>query len=95
MTISVMITRGFDHREALKLSFIMCIPVSISAGFYAIVFQSIGFDINSLIALSVSFISSLLLIKVLLLIVRKINLWVFPICIGLVIIFSSLGEIVM
>ena len=95
MTISVMITRGFDHKEALKLSFIMCIPVSISAGFYAIVFQSIGFDINSLIALGVSFISSLLLIKVLLSIVRKINFWVFPMCIGLVIIFSSMGEIVM
>ena len=95
MTISVMIARGFNQSDALKLSFIMCIPVSIAAGFYAIAFQNINLDINSLIALGMSFLSSLLLIKVLLLIAGKINFWIFPICIGLTIIFSSLGEIVM
>ena len=95
MTISVMIARGFNQSDALRLSFIMCIPVSIDAGFYSIAFQNINLDINSLIALGMSFLSSLLLIKVLLLIAEKINFWVFPICIGLTIIFSSLGEIVM
>ena len=95
MTVSVMIARGFEHSEALKLSFMMCIPVTIASGFYALIFQDINININSLIAIGISFFSSLLFIKILLTLARKINFWIFPIFIGLTIILSALSAIVM
>tara|TARA_A100001037_G_scaffold218364_1_gene196233 strand:- start:7855 stop:8661 length:807 start_codon:yes stop_codon:yes gene_type:complete len=94
ITISTMVIRGFDHNQALKLSFIMCIPVTIASGVYALIFQSVYIDSYTYIAITTSFISSLFFIKILLLIVNRFKFWIFAVSIGLIIFLSSLTELI-
>ena len=89
LTISALLVRKFDTKEALTLSFLMSIPASIGADLIALVNDSVALTTESVVALTVSFITGLLVIKGILRIADQINFGPFIIVIGLILFAGS------
>ena len=89
LTISALLVRKFDTKEALTLSFLMSIPASIGAGLIALANDSVALTTESVVALTVSFITGLLVIKGILRIADQISFGPFIIVIGLILFAGS------
>lgn len=90
LTIAAFLFRNYKPSQALRLSFLMSIPVvfigqillGIKDGFY--------FDANALIAVFFAFIFGLITIKLFINIARKINFYYFVIILGIIFIIGGL-----
>ena len=85
MTVAVLLWRRLDRREALVVSFLMSVPVSLGAAVYA------GFDSEftvsgeTLVAAAVAFVTGLATLRVLVAFAARINFAVFVMLVGLAI----------
>ncbi|NOQ55333.1 MAG: UDP-diphosphatase, partial [Nanohaloarchaea archaeon] len=83
ITVSALLLRKFDAMRALKLSFLMSIPAVLAAEVGLGLMGLIVFDINSVVALIVSFVFGLLTIGALFKVAKKIDFSWFCIVLGL------------
>ena len=90
MTVSALLARGVDKKEALTLSFLMGIPVTAGAGIYAGIANEFYRSLESFIALGTSLITGLVTIKILLNIADKINFGMFVISVGFLLVVNAL-----
>ena len=90
MTVSALLARGVDKKEALTLSFLMGIPVTAGAGIYAGIANEFYWSLESFIALGTSLITGLVTIKILLNIADKINFGMFVISVGFLLVVNAL-----
>ena len=82
LTSSTLLLRKNDPEYALKLSFLMSIPVVLMAEIGILVLQKVTFDVFSIVAVLVSFLLGLLTLGSLLRIARKVNFGYFCIFLG-------------
>ena len=94
LTVSVLLARGMDRRDALTLSFLLSIPAAIGASLYTVFSSGIILSPEHLVAVGVSFITGLVTIRILLKLADRINFGIFVISVGTLlasnVVFASL-----
>ena len=83
LTVSVLLARGMDRRDALTLSFLLSIPAGIGAGIYTVFSTGIILSPEHLVAVGMSFITGLVTIRILLKLADRINFGIFVISVGM------------
>ena len=91
-TIATLLARRVDGREALVLSFILSIPVSLGASIYAGISEGLFLDSYALVAVIAAFITGLLTIKVVLALAVRVNFGAFVLIIGSLMVAGALWE---
>ena len=89
LTLSCLAWRGLDHQSALRLSFMMSIPVTLGVSLLQGVIGEVIVSKEILIAAGVSLITGITSMKILLLLTQKINFGFFMVLTGLLIIIGS------
>ena len=92
LTLAVLFGRGIDRRDAITLSFLMSIPVSIGAGFYAGVRTGAHSSPESIVALVAAAIVGYVAIKGLLKLAGRVNFGWFVGFAGIVIVTGGLWQ---
>ena len=94
LTVSVLLARGMDRRDALTLSFLLSIPAAIGASLYTVFSSGIILSPEHFVAVGVSFITGLVTIRILLKLADRINFGIFVISVGTLlasnVVFASL-----
>ena len=90
LTVAAFLGRKFDKREALAISFIMSIPASLAAVLFTVFDSSLVVSTETLVSLTVAFVTGVFAIKFFLHFARKVNFGIFVILVGLVMILSSI-----
>lgn len=89
LTVSSLAWRGFGPKSALRLSFMMSIPVTLGVSFLQGVIGEVMISKETLIAALVSLVTGITSMKILLLLTEKINFGFFMILTGILIIIGS------
>lgn len=92
LTISVLLGRRVDRREALTLSFLLSIPASLGAGIYAAISSGVYASPQAILSLVVAAVTGFATIRVLLGIAQRINFGWFVVVVGLSIAAGSLWQ---
>ncbi|MAO89205.1 MAG: hypothetical protein CL880_01545 [Dehalococcoidia bacterium] len=90
MTISALTLRGIDRKEVLALSYIMSIPVSLGAALWIGITQGFSWSLGALLSALLAFVIGLFTIKLLISVSAKVNLGLFVIVMGLIIIAGGI-----
>ncbi len=90
LTISALLWRGVDRREALTLSFLLSIPASAGAGVYAAISAGYYASPEAVAALAVSALSGFATIRVLMAVARRLNFGWFVLVMGAGIVAGAL-----
>lgn len=88
LTVAALLLRQFDDEVALKLSFLLSLPI-VLAGNILLNSEYLYFNLSNLVALAASFIFGLLSIHWLLALARRINFGYFTLVFGLLVIASA------
>jgi len=83
ITVSSLLLMGYDAKKAIRISFLMSIPVILIAEIGITLLNKIQFDINSIIAILTSLFFGLITIRLLITTASRINFGYFCIFIGL------------
>jgi undecaprenyl-diphosphatase len=94
LTVSAMLARGLDKREALALSFMLGIPATAAAGIYSALSGGIDFSIENISALLIALISGVITIKILLKVAERINFGAIVLLVGILLALSPIIETV-
>ncbi len=89
LTVSALLIRKFNSETAIKLSFLMSLPI-VLAGNIILNFKEFSLNINSFFGLLFSFAFGLLTINILLKLAKKINFGYFVLIFGVLMIIASL-----
>jgi undecaprenyl-diphosphatase len=89
LTVSVLLLSKFREEDALKLSFLMSLPIVLGANII-LNFNGLLFSLENLIALLFSFIFGILTIHLLLKLAKKINFGYFALIFGLIVLLAVL-----
>ena len=84
LTTAVLLFSKYDAKQALRLSFLLSIPVVLVAQIGLGLLGKVSFDISSLVAVGVAFVAGLVTLKVLLKLAEELNFGWFCITLGLV-----------
>ena len=90
LTVSALLWRGVDRREALALSFLLSVPASLGAGLYAAISADYFVSPEALVALAVSAISGFAAIRGLMTLAGWLNFGWFALIMGAGIAFGAL-----
>ena len=90
LTVSLLLARRIDRREALVLSFLMSVPASLGAGLYASLDGGLIDSDEAMVSVVVSAVVGLITIKALLAVAQRINFAKFVIGVGLFVIAGAL-----
>jgi undecaprenyl-diphosphatase len=90
LTVSALLARGVDRKDALTLSFIMGIPVTAGAGIYSSMSTEFHWSMQNFTALGASFITGLITIKILLKVADRVNFGLFVIGVGSLLVINAL-----
>ena len=82
LTISALLWRGVDRREALTLSFILSIPASLGAGLYAAITAGLYTSPEAALALAISALTGFATIRALMSVARRLNFGWFVLILG-------------
>ena len=82
ITVSSLLLLGYDAKKALRLSFLMSIPVTLGAEIGIALIDKISFDTNALVAIISSFLAGMVTIKFFITIAEKIDFGYFCVIIG-------------
>lgn len=82
LTISALLWRGVDRREALTLSFILSIPASLGAGLYAALSAGYYASPEAAVALAVSALTGFVTIRALMSVAQRLNFGWFVLILG-------------
>ena len=89
LTVSALLWRGVDRREALALSFILSIPASLGAGLYAALSAGYYASLEAAVALVVSALTGFAAIRALMSVARRLNFGWFVLILGVGIIVGA------
>ena len=92
LTVSTLLARGVDRREALVLSFLMSIPASAGAGLYSAVDSGLAKTVDGILASVVAAVVGILVIRGLLSMAERLNFGWFVISIGILLIAGTLWQ---
>ena len=92
LTVSLLLARQIERREALVLSFLMSVPASLGAGLYASLDGGLIGSNEAMVSVVVSAVVGLITIKALLAVAQRINFAKFVIGVGLFVIAGALWE---
>ncbi len=90
LTISALLWRGVDRREALTLSFILSIPASLGAGLYAALSAGYYASPEAAVALVVSALTGFVTIRALMSVAQRLNFGWFVLILGVGIIAGAI-----
>ena len=93
LTVSVLLWRGVDRREALTLSFLLSVPASLGAGLYAAISAGLYASPAALVALAVSALTGFVTIKALMSVARRLNFGWFVLLMAAGIIAGALWQL--
>ena len=82
LTVSALLWRGVDRREALALSFLLSVPASVGAGLYAALDSGFQTSPQALLALAVSAAVGFAAVRALMGLARKVNFGWFALAAG-------------
>lgn len=82
LTVAALLTRRIERREALVLSFLMSVPVSLGAGLYSSLDTGLLASGEALVAMGVAAVVGLISIKALLAVAERINFALFVLIVG-------------
>ncbi len=89
LTVSALLWRRVDRREALTLSFLLSIPASLGAGLYAAISAGYYASPQAVVALAVSAITGFATIRALMAVARRLNFGWFVLLMGAAIIAGA------
>ena len=92
LTVSVLLARGFNHREALTLSMLMSVPASVGAGLYGAIETGAYASPQAVIALAVAAAVGFVTIRALLKLARRLELGWFVVVVGAAITIGALWQ---
>ncbi|MCE2457618.1 MAG: undecaprenyl-diphosphate phosphatase [Dehalococcoidia bacterium] len=92
LTLAVLLGRGIDRRDAITLSFLMSIPVSVGAGLYAGIRTSAHSSPESVVALVVAALVGFVSIRTLIALAGRVNFGWFVAIAGVVIIAGGFWQ---
>ncbi|PZC44419.1 MAG: undecaprenyl-diphosphatase [Chloroflexi bacterium] len=90
MTIAVLTFRGIDRKEVLALSYIMSMPASLGAALWIGITQGFSWSAGALLSALIAFVVGLFAIKLLIAVSDKVNLSLFIIVMGFIIIAGGI-----
>lgn len=92
LTVSALLARQIDRREALVLSFLMSVPASLGAGLFSAREGGTLEAGSAVVAMTVAAVVGLLTIRILLAVVERINFAKFVIIVGVFIIVGAVWQ---
>ena len=92
MTVSLLLARQVERREALVLSFLMSVPATLGAALYAGLDSGFASSGEALVAAGIAFVVGLVAIQAVLAAAQKINFGAFVLALGSLIIAGGLWE---
>lgn len=92
LTVSALLARRVDRREALVLSFLLSIPASLGAGLYSAIDGEIYTSGSALLAVAVAAVVGFVTIRALINVAERVNFGMFVIIVGLSIIGGALWQ---
>lgn len=92
LTVAALIARRVDRKEALRLSFLMSIPVSLAAGIYAGISGGLFTSGSALLAVGIAALVGLATIKALLHLAERVNFAAFALILGAAILAGALWQ---
>jgi undecaprenyl-diphosphatase len=93
LTISTLLFRGYDPQHAIRISFLMSIPVVLAAEVGLGLIDGVSFDVAAIVGLMAAFIFGILTIGALIKLAARIRFWKFCIVLGIVSLLPLLIEI--
>ncbi len=93
LTISTLLFRGYDAQHAIRISFLMSIPVVLAAEVGLGLIDGISFDVSAIVGLMAAFIFGILTIGAMIKLAARIRFWKFCIVLGIVSLLPLLFEI--
>jgi undecaprenyl-diphosphatase len=82
LTVSALLFRGYDVKHALRITFLMGIPVILAADIGLRLFYGVSFDLSAVSGLVTAFLFGILTIGVLLRIATRLHFWKFCFFLG-------------
>ncbi len=92
LTVSVLLFRGYEARQAIRVSFLMSIPVVLSAVIGLSLIGGVSFNLASVSGVVAAFLVGILTISALLRIATRIHFWKFCISLGVLSLLPLLIE---
>jgi len=92
LTIAALLACKFKRKEALELSFLMSVPASLGAGLYTVLSGGTDVTAEAMVAMLIAAVTGLVTIRVLLSLANKINLALFVMGLGIIMILGALIE---
>jgi undecaprenyl-diphosphatase len=93
LTISTLLFRGYNPQRAIKISFLMSIPVVLAAEIGLALIDGISLDVTAIIGLVAAFVFGILTIGALVKLATRIRFWKFCIVLGVLSLLPLLLEI--
>ena len=94
VTVAALLWRGLDRREALVLSFLMSVPVSVAAAAFAALDDDFAVSVEALVGAAVAFLVGLATIRLLVAFAARVNLAAFVVIAGAAIIIGAAWQAV-
>lgn len=92
LTVSALLARQMDRREALVLSFLLSVPASLGAGLYSAIDGEIYTSGSAIVAVLVAAVVGFVTIRALMSVAERVNFGLFVIVVGLSIIGGALWQ---
>ena len=92
LTISTLLFRGYDPQRAIKISFLMSIPVVLAAEIGLGLIDGISFDVAAICGLVAAFVFGILTIGALIKLAARVRFWKFCIVLGILSLLPLLIE---
>ena len=92
VTVAALLWRGVNRREALVLSFLMSVPVSVAAAAFVALDGDFALTLEALVGAAVAFLTGLLAIKLLVAVAERVNLAAFVIIAGAAIVAGAVWQ---
>jgi len=93
LTVSALLARQVDRREALVLSFLLSVPASLGAGLYAAIDSEIYTSSSAIVAVLVAAVVGFVTIRALMNVAERVNFGLFVIVVGLSIIGGAVWQV--
>lgn len=89
LTVSALLFRGYENKAAIRMSFLMSVPVVLGAGIGLAVSRGVSYDLAAVAGVVASFVFGLLAIGAVMKIAARVQFWAFCVILGML----SLGPL--
>ncbi len=92
LTVAVLLARNVDRREALVLSFLLSVPASLGAGFYAALSDDVAMSGSAFVAVAVAAVVGFATIRALMAVAERVNFAYFVMAVGVSIVAGAVWQ---